>query len=124
MKRASVKFWCNTENFENMYDCVYKSIIACKVAVELDHEVMFDRYGKEVDDVELMYGRPTRIKLTKPERCVYVDETGGSTNTTKDKQIGGRNYISSRGQVQEQRTGVTSDLYFTVMAAKEVNYYK
>lgn len=108
--------WCITENFENMYDCVYKSMVACKVAVELDHEVMFNKDGEEVDDVALMYGRPTRFKLTKPERCVYVDETGCNTNMTKDKQIGGRNYISSRGQVEGQRTGVKSDLHFTVMA--------
>ena len=48
--------------------------------------------------------------------CVFIDEKGCNTNMTRDKQVGGRNYITSTGQVEGARAGTKSDLHFTVLA--------
>lgn len=111
------KSWCIPEHFQNMYSAVYKSMVKCGVAIELDdHEAMFDKEGEEVFDASLMHGRKSRYKLTRPDRCVFVDKTGCNTNQKRDKHIGGRRYITKKGQKEGARIGSSSDLHFTVLA--------
>jgi hypothetical protein len=63
-----------------------------------------------------MHGRPTRYKLIKPERCVYVDETGCNTNCKNDGQIGGQRIVMSKNQIEGGRSSASTDLHFTVLA--------
>jgi hypothetical protein len=107
--------WCTVENFENMYTAVYEAMVEAGVATKYDEEVMLDRNGNITNDVEKLFGRKTKYQLIKPHRCVYVDETGCNTNMKEDGHIGGRRYIMAEGQVEGARTGVTSDLHFTVL---------
>ena len=44
--------WVTTENFQNMYDNIYKEMVKSGVAVLLDEEIMYDENGLETDDVE------------------------------------------------------------------------
>jgi hypothetical protein len=68
--------WCTQENFLNMYNTVYEAMVEARVAIKFDEEVMLDRNGNITTNPEEMFGRKTHYKLIKPERCVYVDETG------------------------------------------------
>ena len=76
---------------------------------------MFDREGNEVDNIDEMFGRPTRFKLIKPERCVFVDETGCNTNQKEDNYNGGEQFVVPTGSVENGRNGITTDLHFTVL---------
>ena len=108
--------WCVKEHFENMYNAVYNNMVECGVAIKLDHDIMYDDKGNIVTDASLMCGRPTRYKITRPDRCVFVDETGCNTNQKFDGHVAGRRYIKCRRQLEGARTGSTSDLHFTVLA--------
>jgi hypothetical protein len=123
LKRAKCKVidnnrrtYCTYENFSNMYDAVYENMVDAGVAIKLDHEVMFDKDGNETDDKTKMHGGPTRYKLIKPERCVYVDETGCNTNCKNDGQIGVQRIIMSKNQIEGGRSSASTDLHFTVLA--------
>jgi hypothetical protein len=63
-----------------------------------------------------MYGRPSRYKITKPERCVYVDETGCNTNCKTDGLVGGQCHIVGTGQKEGARTSASTDIHFTTLA--------
>jgi hypothetical protein len=108
--------WCTKENFMNMYSCVYESMVEAGVAVKLDEEVMMDREGNETLDPSQQFGRKTQYKLTRPDRCIYVDETGCNTNMKDDGNVGGRLYVMAANQLEGARTGCTSDIHFTVLA--------
>jgi hypothetical protein len=108
--------WCTTENFQNMYDSVYEAMVDAKVAIKFDEEEMMDRDGNITLDSNKQFGRKTRYKLTRPDRCVFVDETGCNTNMKDDGQIGGRRYVMAANQTEGARTGATSDIHFTVLA--------
>jgi hypothetical protein len=58
--------------------------------------------------------------MTKPEQCVYVDETGCNTNMKNKGHVGGRRYVMGAKQVEGGRTGVVSDIHFTVLAFTSV----
>jgi hypothetical protein len=51
---------------------------------------MMDHDGNITLDPNKHFGRKTRYKLTRPDRCVFVDETGCNPNM-KDE----RNYTAS-----------------------------
>jgi hypothetical protein len=107
--------WCTIENFLNMYECIYESMVECGVAVKLDEEKMFDKNGNITEDPEEMYGRPSRYHLIHPERCLFVDETGCNTNQKDDGHQGGKLYVLDKNQTEGARVGSFSDLHFTVM---------
>ena len=88
--------WVTTENFQNMYDNIYKEMVKSGVAVLLDEEIMYDENGLETDDIEKMFGRPTRYKLTKPEMVIFVDETGCNTNQRDGKNKDGRLHVRGK----------------------------
>ena len=98
-----------------MYDSACASMVRCGVAERLEVPVMLDRNGKKVDDISLMYGKPTTYRLIKPEDCVYVDETGCNTNMKMDSIIGGTKYVTPADDECACPVGLTTDLHFTVL---------
>jgi hypothetical protein len=108
--------YCTYENFANMYDCVYENMVEAGVAIKLDEEVMFDIDGNITEDPSKMFGRPSRYQITRPDRCVYVDETGCNTNCKNDGLIGGQRQVLGKNQKEGGRTSATTDLHFTVLA--------
>jgi hypothetical protein len=80
------------EYFKDMYNKVYAEMVTAGVAVELEHEVMLDKNGNEVDDESKIYGLPT---IVRPENIVFVDETGCNTNMKLDGKVGGETFIIS-----------------------------
>jgi hypothetical protein len=123
LKRAKCKVidnnrrtYCTYENFSNMYNAVYENMVDAGVAIKLEEETMFDKDGNKTTDPSKMHGRPTKYKLIKPERCVYVDETGCNTNCKNDGQIGGQRLIMGCNQKEGGRSSALTDLHFTVLA--------
>jgi hypothetical protein len=61
LKRAKCKIkhqnrmnWCTSQNFSNMYDGVYKSMVKAGVAIETPDEIMYDINGEVVKDKTYM----------------------------------------------------------------------
>jgi hypothetical protein len=121
LKRCQVKIqdmqlssWCTVEHFTNMYNRIYDAMVECGVAELLEYEIMYDREGNETTDPSKMWGHPTRYRMLKPERCVFVGETGCNTNQTDDGHYGGELFVIPKGVKGCGRKGVTTDLHFTV----------
>jgi hypothetical protein len=108
--------WCTYSNFSNMYKGVYESMVDAGVAIKHNEEVWLDINNQVTINQDEAVGRKTKYQLTKPERCVYVDETGCNTNMKVDGHVGGTRYIMSAHQSEGGRTGVTSDIHFTLLA--------
>jgi hypothetical protein len=108
--------YCTYENFCNMYDCVYNNMVEAGVAIKHEEEVMFDKNGHITTDEKEMYGRPSKYQIIRPDRCVFVDETGCNTNCKNDGLIGGQRLVTGVNQVEGARTSATTDLHFTVLA--------
>jgi hypothetical protein len=108
--------WCTHNNFLNMYNSVYEAMVEAGVAEKFDEEVWLDCHNQVTINQHEAIGRKTRYRLLKPERCVFVDETGCNTNMKTDGHVGGRRYVMANGQSEGARTGVTSDIHFTLLA--------
>jgi hypothetical protein len=108
--------WCTYEKFATMYEEVYNSMVDCGVAEKLDDEVMYDKEGRRVFDPALMYGRPTKYRMLKPERCLFVDEVGCNTNQKDDGHVGGEKFVLARDQTESGCIGTNTDIHFTVLA--------
>jgi hypothetical protein len=52
--------WCTKENFQNMYSCVYESMVEAGVAVKFDEKLMLDINNKITLIPEEMYSEKTR----------------------------------------------------------------
>jgi hypothetical protein len=104
--------WCTYEHFDNMYNCIYESMVECGVAIKLDSEKMFDKSGNITEDVSEMYGRPSKYQLIHPERCLFVDETGCNTNQKNDGYQGGKMYIVDKTQDNGSRIGTIHFRYW------------
>jgi hypothetical protein len=98
-----------------MYENVYENMVECGVAIKLEEEAMFDKYGNGTLDKKEMVGRPSKYKLTKPEHCMFVNETGCNTNMKLDGFIGGQLHITSVEQSEGGKTEVTNDIHFTAL---------
>lgn len=107
--------WCTVQHFTNMYNTVYDAMVQCGVAEMTENELMYDKYGKVTDDVAMMCGRPTKYRLLKPERCLFVDETGCNTNQKDDGYNGGEMFVVSVDQQETGRNGSVTDIHFTVL---------
>jgi hypothetical protein len=68
--------YCTYKNFANMYGSVYDKMVEAGVAVKFEKELMFDKERNKTNDPEKMYGRPLKYMIARPDRCVFVDETG------------------------------------------------
>jgi hypothetical protein len=98
-----------------MYNFIYPCMVQCGVAELVQHDIMYDRQGKETTDPTKLWGRPTKYRMLQPHRCVFVDETGCNTNQTDDGNYAGELFVVPKGENGGGRTGVTTDLHFTVV---------
>ena len=93
--RKAVKFainrseWCNKENFEIMYDSIYKELFDAGLATKYEGDGIWKNLqGKPVDILQAA-GRKCKYNLTHPEYLLFVDEVGSNTNMANDKNKGG-----------------------------------
>jgi hypothetical protein len=99
-----------------MYKAVFEAMVEAGVAIRHNEKVMLDHKGNVTQSIDQMFSRKTKYQLLKPERCVYVYESGCNTNIKEDGHIGGRRYVMAADQFEGARTGVTNDLHFIVLA--------
>jgi hypothetical protein len=64
----------------NMYTSVYEAMVEAGVAIKLEEELMMDRNGNITLEPSQQFGRKKRYKLTKPDGCLYVNETWCNTD--------------------------------------------
>jgi hypothetical protein len=77
---------------------------------------MRDKEGNEVDeDPAKMYGRPSTYHMLRLDWCVFVDETGCNTNQKNDGCRFGELFVVPVEQAENERTGTTTDLHFTIL---------
>jgi hypothetical protein len=107
--------WVTYENFKNMYEAVYETMVMAGVAKKLPEAVWFDRDGKIVFNEEEAFGEKSQYVLEHPEYCVYVDETGSNTNQKQDGHVGGRRFVLPVGESEVGRVGAINDLHFTTL---------
>lgn len=109
--------WCTYAHFEEMYDCIYDRMVHAKVAVKLDDYVCYDKNGDEINEENpgTVFGRPTKYKITNPERILFVDECGSNTNQKSDGQVGGQKFVFPCGGDNTGTLGSNTDLHFTVL---------
>jgi len=81
VKDLKRRTWVKSENFQNMYENVYATMVEAGIAEELEEEIQHER------------GLPTKYALTKPEFLLFVDETGCNTNQLNDGKVGGELFI-------------------------------
>jgi hypothetical protein len=116
-KRAE---WCTYDNFVQMYEEVYKQMVACGIASKVDRKVHVDKSGNIVEFEADSYGLPTQYLMQRPDKVLFVDEVGSNTSTTKDGNIGGEKFlchISARPQIR----AATRDSHFTVLGFTAAN---
>ena len=89
--RKAVKFsinraeWCNKENFQIMYDSIYKELEEAGVATKYEHDGVWKNLTGDCVDSFQAVGRKCQYDLTHPEYLLLVDEVGSNTNMTSDK---------------------------------------
>ena len=116
-KRAE---WCTYDNFVQMYEEVYKQMVACGIASKVDRKVHVDKSGNIVEFEADGYGLPTQYLMQRPDKMLFVDEVGSNTSTTKDGNVGGEKFlchISARPQIR----AATKDSHFTVLGFTAAN---
>jgi hypothetical protein len=86
--------WCTKENFAELYDDIFTTMVRAGVTMELPKHVFQDKEGNTFlyDDPKRL-GRKTKYKLTHPERVLFVDEVGENTSQKQDGHIGGRKLV-------------------------------
>ena len=75
-KRAD---WCTYNNFEAMYEQVYKEMVAGGIAVELPNKEWLNKEGVEEKDA---LGLLTKNNLICLDRLLFVDEVGSNASQT------------------------------------------
>ena len=104
VKDLKRRTWVKSENFQNMYENVYATMVEAGIAEELEEEIQHER------------GLPTKYALTKPEFLLFVDETGCNTNQLNDGKVGGELFIMPKNIGDGAApAGATTDLHFTVL---------
>ena len=98
-----------------MYDHIYECMVDAKIASKGEKEVMYNKHGNVVTDIQNMYGRPTKYHLEHQEMLIFVDETGGNTSQIADGNIGGRKVIVPTKGSCHGTVGSTTDHHFTVL---------
>jgi hypothetical protein len=110
---ANRKTYCTLENFTSMYDNIYRHLTEAGIATDLGEEIMMDKNGDQVYSKDLMFGRPSRYKMIRPENMLLMDETGCNTNQKKDGKVGGERYIVPVDGSGVGAIGCTTDLHFS-----------
>ncbi len=104
VKDLKRRTWVKSENFQNMYENVYATMVEAGIAEELEEEIQHER------------GLPTKYALTKPEFLLFVDETGCNMNQLNDGKVGGELFIMPKNIGDGAApAGATTDLHFTVL---------
>jgi hypothetical protein len=104
IKDVKSRTWVTRENFENMYENIYKTMVEADVAEELSEAIQHEA------------GLPTKYQLTKPEYVLFVDEMGCNTNQLNDGRVGGEMFILPKLDSEcGAPTGATTDLHYTVL---------
>jgi hypothetical protein len=85
----------------------YEATVEAGVAIKHETKVMLDINGQFTQNATEQFGRKTKHQLTKPEHCIYIDETNCHTNMMDDGHIGGRWYVMAADQTKGAHTGVT-----------------
>jgi hypothetical protein len=104
IKDSKRNTWVTKDNFQNMYENVYKEMVKAGVA------------EKEEENIKYETGLPSRFRLTKPKFLLFVDETGCNTNQLNDGRVGGELFVLPKMDNEAGLPiGSTTDLHFTVL---------
>jgi hypothetical protein len=104
IKDIKRRTWVTRENFENMYENIYATMVEAGVAEELTEPIQYED------------GLPTKYRLIHPEYVLFVDETGCNTNQLNDGRVGGELFILPKMDSEcGAPTGATTDLHYTVL---------
>jgi len=85
--------WASYENFEQMYDDVYRGMVKSGIAIELENEVWVNKQGLIVESEEESFERKTKFILTRPNYLIFVDETGDDTSQKHDGNQGSEKFV-------------------------------
>ena len=106
--------WCKFENYEKMYNLVYKSMEIAKVAKKLPEPEWQNKNGEKVSNREEAVGEKIENELTHPDYILNVDEVGNNTCQKEDGSKGGQKMLVGRGT--EARTACsTSDAHWITL---------
>jgi hypothetical protein len=104
IKDVKRRTWVTRENFENMYNNVYQTMVEAGVAEEVSKQIQHEA------------GLPSKFKLTRPEYVLFVDETGCNTNQLMDGRVGNECFILPKANHKcGAPTGATTNLHFIVL---------
>ncbi len=110
-KRAD---WCTHQNFQLMYQEVYKEIASTGIARKLDSEVFLDKYGNITENEEEGFALKTHCYLEQPDKLIFVDEVGSNTSQANDGNIGGEKLLCI-GSNHPQECENTKEAHFAVL---------
>jgi hypothetical protein len=95
-----------------MYQEVYEEIVKGGIAVKNTDKEVLNAVGESAADTDAAaFGLPTRYRMCRPDKLIFVDEVGSNTSTTKDGNVGGEKFLchaKSRPQVELQQRTHTS----------------
>jgi hypothetical protein len=89
--------WTKYRNFKQMYDDVENEMIEAGVAVQLDSPIWMDEQGNSVPESQSK-GFKVKVKLTRPDMCIVMDEVGSNLSMMKDGHAGGEKFVVGKGK--------------------------
>jgi hypothetical protein len=96
--------WETKENFENIYENVYKTMVKAGMVEEVS------------EDIQHKAGLPSKYRLTRPEYVLFMDETGCNTNQLNDWKVGIERFILPKDDSKcGAPIGATTNIHFTVL---------
>jgi hypothetical protein len=106
--------FCTLDSFQNMYDCIYDTMVEAGLAQKLIAPVTYDKYGNETTDPDMILGRPTRYKILRPDMILFTYECGSNTNQAADGHAGGQLFVLTSGECSTGILGMVTDVHCTV----------
>ena len=91
--------WTNYRNFNNMYLDVERMLVDAKLASPLPEPIWMNKDGFRVETEEEAYGCKVQTSFTLPQCCLVMDEVGGDLNMMNDGFIGGKKFLTRKGDV-------------------------
>jgi hypothetical protein len=107
---------CTYGKFVEMYDSVYKLLVADGYASPMLHPKYYDALGKQCgkDDIN-RFGELVDLTFKYPELVLVADECGTNTNMSKEKLSAGNMKHASTLGITATIPACTSDCHFTTM---------
>ncbi len=94
----------SSENFANMYENAYDTMVEVGIAEVADEAIQNEA------------GLPTKYKLTRPKFLLFVDETGCNTKQLNDGKVGGELFVMPKNAGDTAApAGATTNLHFMVL---------